>query len=341
MPSAAPDVDAAPSWQNDIRAARLPLKALLDRLGLDAAMLPYGVIADPAFAMMVPPHTLSLIRPGDARDPLLLQVLARADEQVPGKRITSRDPLAEAGFTAGQGILRKYGSRALLLVSGACAIHCRYCFRRHYDYGASIIPQSGLDAALATLAADPAITEVILSGGDPLTLSDTRLSAVLAALAAMRQVRIIRIHTRTLTVVPARVTPALLAMLAGLGKPVVIVTHTNHARELDAVVQAALLSVRGAGVQLLNQAVLLAGINDDTGVLAAHGRRLLECGVLPYYLHMPDPVEGASHFDVPLARAREIESELRADLPGYLVPRFVAEIPGAPSKVPLWALPDT
>lgn len=309
---------------------------LVAGVGLDIASLPYG-IADNSFATRVPPHYLSLIRRGDPHDPLLLQVLALADELIdtPG---TSTDPLAEQAFFAGQGLLRKYGSRALLLAAGACAIHCRYCFRRHYDYAASALPQSALDSAVATLAADPAITEVILSGGDPLTLSDDRLAALLAALAAMPQLQIIRIHTRTLTTVPARVTPRLLAMLAACPKPLVIVIHSNHANELDGVVQRALLAVRGAGVQLLNQSVLLRGINDCFAAARGHAERLFACGVLPYYMHLLDPVAGAAHFDVEVAEALVLEEQLRAALPGYLVPRFVREVPGGLAKTPIWQL---
>jgi EF-P beta-lysylation protein EpmB len=314
----------------------MPVAALLASLGLDAATLPYAVAETP-FPVRVPPHFRSLIARGDPHDPLLRQVLARADElaDVPG---TSKDPLEEAGFGAGRGILRKYGSRALLLVAGSCAIHCRYCFRRHSDYGETTLPAAGIDAALAGLAADPAISEVILSGGDPLTLSDARLAPLLAALAAMPQLEAIRIHTRTLTTVPARVTPALLAMLAAVPKPVVIVVHTNHANELDPVVAAALAKLRDAGIHLLNQSVLLRGVNDSLAAASAHARRLFACGVLPYYMHLLDPVAGAAHFDVGHAEALALEDAMRASLPGYLVPRFVREVPGGLSKTPAWQL---
>lgn len=310
--------------------------ALLDRVGLRVGDLPCA-IAETAFPVRVPPHYLGLIRRGDPDDPLLAQVLARGAEllDAPG---TLTDPLAEAGFGMGQGILRKYRSRALLLAAGACAIHCRYCFRRHSDYGDTMLPAGAVDDALAAIAAAPEIREVILSGGDPLMLSDTRLAALLPAIAALPQVTNIRIHTRMPTTVPARVTPALCALLAGLGTPVVIVLHTNHAQELDGVVAAALADLRAAGVHLLNQSVLLRGINDTPPVAAAHARRLFACGVLPYYTHLLDPVAGAAHFDVPLAEARALEAALRADLPGYLVPRFVREVPGADSKTPIWAL---
>jgi EF-P beta-lysylation protein EpmB len=334
------DYRAAPDrrddWRDDHRAAAMSSADLLARVGLDAGALPYA-IAETPFPVRVPPHFLSLIRRGDPFDPLLLQVLARADELVPTPA-TSTDPLGESGFGFGPGILRKYGSRALLLAAGSCAIHCRYCFRRHTDYGAAMLPAGALADALAAIAADPGITEIILSGGDPLTLSDDRLAALLTALAALPQLTGIRLHSRTLTAVPARVTPALLALLAGLGKPVVIVLHTNHAQELDPHVGAALARLRGAGVHLLNQSVLLRGINDTPATAIAHARQLFACGVLPYYTHLLDPVAGAAHFDVPLTEAMALEAAMRAALPGYLVPRFVREVPGDVSKTPIWQL---
>ncbi len=320
-------------WRADCRAASMTAADLLARVGLTAADVAIGDGA--GFAVKVPPHYLSLIRRGDPADPLLRQVLARAEE---AGGDGSLDPLAEAGFRQGPGILRKYGSRALLLAAGACAIHCRYCFRRHSDYGETMLPGGEIDAALATLAADAGVTEVILSGGDPLMLSDARLARLLAALAVLPDLASIRIHTRTLTSVPARVTPALLAMLAACPVPLVIVIHSNHDREFDDVVGAALVAVRATGVTLLNQSVLLRGVNDSASALAAHCRRLFACGVLPYYVHLLDPVAGAAHFDVPLAEALALEQALRDELPGYLVPRFVREVPGALAKTPIWQL---
>ena len=327
----------ATDWQADIRAARLTTAQLLDAVGITPETLPYSLDLTPDFALKVPPHYLSLITRGDPHDPLLRQVLARAEERLDIAG-TSTDPLHEADFTPTRGIIRKYGSRALLMASGACAIHCRYCFRRHSDYGAAVLPPGDLGLALAAITADPRIREVILSGGDPLTLSDDRLGALIAALATLPQLEGIRLHTRTLTTVPARVTPGLLALLAECPKPVVIVVHTNHAQELDATVAAALHQLRSTGATLLNQSVLLRGVNDSADVAEAHARRLFACGVLPYYMHLFDPVAGAAHFDVPLAEARAIEDALRTRLPGYLVPRFVREVPGEASKTPAWQL---
>lgn len=324
-------------WQVQQRAARITTAELLAELDLTAADFPHGVVAAPDFPIAVPPHYRALIRPGDPRDPLLLQVLARGEEALPQPgRLT--DPLEEADYRAAPGLLRKYRSRALMIASGACAIHCRYCFRRHYDYGDTMLTRGREAGALAAIAADPAIEEVILSGGDPLSLGDERLAGLVTGIAAIGHVTTLRLHSRTLMTIPDRVTPALVALLTGTRLRVVIVTHSNHANEISEAVAAALGRLRAAGVTLLNQAVLLAGVNDAAATIAAHGRRLFAAGVLPYYLHLTDPVAGAAHFEVDEARARVIEAELRALLPGYLVPRFVREVPGRDAKTPLWAL---
>ena len=342
MPPAMPAViafgpSAADDWQAQQRAARLTTADLLARLDLTAADFPAGVIDDPGFAVMVPPHFLAQIRRGDPADPLLLQVLARGEEAAPQPG-RSTDPLEEADYRAAPGILRKYRSRALLIASGACAVHCRYCFRRHYDYGSAVLTRSGEADALAVIAGDSAIDEVILSGGDPLSLPDARLAALVDAISAIAHVTTLRLHSRTLVAIPDRVTPALIGLLAATRLNVVIVIHSNHEREISAQVAEALGRLRAAGVTLLNQSVLLAGVNDAAVTLAALSRRLFGAGVLPYYLHLTDPVAGAAHFDVDETRARAIEAQLRGMLPGYLVPRLVREVPGRDSKTPLWAL---
>ena len=328
----------AEAWQAQARAARISTADLLAHIGLIAADFAEGVIAQPDFPLSVPPHYLSLIRRGDPADPLLLQVLARGEEALPQPgRLT--DPLEEADYRAAPGVLRKYRSRALLIASGACAIHCRYCFRRHTDYGTVMLTRSGEAEALALIAGDAAIEEVILSGGDPVSLTDARLTALVSAIAAIPHVTTVCLHSRTVLAIPDRVTPALVDLLAGIRLNVVIVTHSNHEREISHDVAAALGRLRAAGVTLLNQSVLLAQVNDDAATIAAHCRRLFAAGVLPYYLHLTDPVDGAAHFDVDEARARVIEIELRAALPGYLVPRIVREVPGEAGKTLLWALP--
>ncbi len=327
----------AEDWQAQARAARLSTADLLAQVGLTAADFAEGVIVQPDFPLSVPPHYLSLIRRGDPADPLLLQVLPRGEEVLPQPdRLT--DPLKEADYRAAPGILRKYRSRALLIASGACAINCRYCFRRHTDYGSAMLTRSGEAEALGVIAGDPAIEEVILSGGDPLSLTDARLAALVAAIAAIPHVTTLRLHSRTVLAIPDRVSSSLIDLLAGTRLNIVLVTHSNHEREISDYVAAALGRLRAAGVTLLNQSVLLSRVNDDAATIAAHCRRLFAAGVLPYYLHLTDPVDGAAHFDVEEARARIIETELRAALPGYLVPRIVREVPAEAAKTPLWAL---
>ena len=321
-------------WQRAYRMAPLSVGDLLERLAIPLDRLPFEVDPDSPFAVKVPPHFLSLIRPGDPLDPLLLQVLARAHE-----RLTSEaedpDPLREAGSFKRKGVIQKYPGRALVLLSGVCAIHCRYCFRRHYDYGSVALGASEVDDLVSLLEADATIREVILSGGDPLSVSDEKLAALLLRLSAISSLRSIRIHTRTLSAVPERTTQGLLTALTGCAKPVTIVTHINHPREIDPIGRDSLRRVRQAGVLLLNQSALLRHVNDDAETLAELSWTLHGAGVVPYYLNMLDEVAGSSHFAVTLGEAAALQEALRVTLPGYLVPRFVKETPGARFKVPL------
>lgn len=337
-----------PDWQQQLAGAvrdPLELLALLDLTPADLGpeVTAAGLRAAAAdFPLRVPHAFIARMRRGDPADPLLRQVLAVPREllDIPGY---VADPLQETGVREAPGLLQKYEGRALLVTTGACAVHCRYCFRRHYDYGADQAEgQPRWAAALARLAADPAIDEAILSGGDPLSLGNARLGQLLEQLAAMPQLRRIRLHTRTPVVLPARVDAGLLAALAPLRGRLVTVVHINHPDEIDAATTRALRQLAAAGM-LLNQSVLLAGVNDDAQVLAELSRRLFGAGALPYYLHQLDPVAGAAHFAVPDETALAIEARLLATLPGYLVPRLVRELPGAPGKTPVGrpgAVPD-
>lgn len=276
------------------------------------------------------------MRRGDPGDPLLRQVLPVAAETVPSPGFTT-DPVGELGNPPVDGVLAKYRGRALIVATGACAVHCRFCFRRHFPY-AEASAAGEWDASIARLVSDPDISEVILSGGDPMTLPDTSLGQLAAAVAGIPHVRRLRIHTRLPIVIPQRADEDLVAWMGDLNVPLVVVVHVNHAREIDHEVRRALRVMAEAGATLLNQAVLLRGVNDSVAALSDLGEELVDAGVLPYYLHLLDPVEGAAHFDVVPEEARCLHTALRAHLPGYLVPRLVREIPGAPAKVPvdLW-----
>jgi EF-P beta-lysylation protein EpmB len=318
-------------WQRLLAEAIDDPAELLRVLDLPDRLLPAARRAAALFPLRVPAPYLQRIRPGDAADPLLRQVLP-LDLECETRPGYSADPLAESAAQPVPGLLKKYHGRALLIATGACAIHCRYCFRRHFPYADAHTGGSRLDPALAAIAADASIGEVILSGGDPLSLSDPRLAELTARISAIPHVHTLRIHSRLPVVLPQRVTGDLLAGLRRLTLRKVLVLHSNHPCELDADVDAALAALTGAGVTLLNQAVLLRGVNDDSGTLASLSERLHRAGVLPYYLHLLDRVHGTAHFEVSQTTAEALMEALRARLPGYLVPRLVREIPGEPGK---------
>lgn len=326
-------------WRRELAAAVTDPAELLRLLGLDPALLPAARRAAQLFGLRVPRSFLARMRPGDPRDPLLLQVLPLDAEaaDVPGFR---SDPVGDLAALEAPGVLAKYHGRALLLTTGACAVHCRYCFRRAFPYEAGALSPARLAAAVASLAAMPDLDEVILSGGDPFALPTARLARISTALRELPGLRRLRIHTRTPIVLPARVDGLLLAWLGELPWRTVIVLHVNHPRELSADVRAALAALAAGGATLLNQAVLLKDVNDDAGTLAELSRELFAAGVLPYYLHLLDRVAGAAHFDTPEARAVELHAALLHRLPGYLVPRLVRELPGAPAKVPVASAGD-
>ncbi len=286
------------------------------------------------FRLRVPREFAALIDKGAPRDPLLRQVWPLTDEgrAQPG---FSADPVGDRAARRAPGVLRKYHGRALLMLTSACPIHCRYCFRRNYPHDAPLLTARAMEEALMAIRGDASISEVILSGGDPLMADDERLAALIARLDAIPQLRRLRIHSRMPLVIPARVTEELAALLQRSRLPATLVLHANHARELAPGVAAPLARLRSAGITLLNQSVLLRGVNDDGDALTALSERLFEHGVLPYYLHLLDRVAGAAHFEVEEAQARQLVADMRRRLPGYLVPRLVREIPGQASKTPI------
>ncbi len=290
------------------------------------------------FPLRVPRSFVARMRKGDLRDPLLAQVLPLAAELEARPGFTA-DPLGELAWAAVPGVLHKYQGRALLVAAGACAVHCRYCFRREFPYAEQGASAAGFEQALAYLAADPTIEEVILSGGDPLLLPDARLARLAESLAEIPHLTRLRVHTRTPVVLPERVDDDLLAWLTGTRLAPVVVLHANHAREIDAEVAAAMARFKAAGVPLLNQAVLLRGVNDSVEALADLSRALFATGVLPYYLHLLDRVTGTAHFEVEEKEAVRLMAALTVRLPGYLVPRLVREVAGAPAKTPVYPSP--
>jgi EF-P beta-lysylation protein EpmB len=322
----------AAAWQRELAEAIRDPEELARELGIDGALIAHARPAAGGFPLLVPRAFVRRMRRGDPHDPLLRQVLPVAAEEIPMPGFTD-DPLAEAASVAAPGLVRKYAGRCLLLLTGGCAVHCRYCFRRAFPYADFGVNAAGIDAALAAIAADGTLAEVILSGGDPLLLDDGRLATIVARLARIPHVRRLRIHTRLPIVLPSRVTPALTRLLAESGLACVVVVHANHAAELDGAVASAVRRLAAAPALLLNQAVLLAGVNDDVQTLRSLSERLVEIGVVPYYLHLLDRVSGTAHFEVSESRARGLLAELRASLPGYAVPRLARELPGEPAKV--------
>ena len=321
-------------WQQGWREAVRDPQELLSLLGLETLAAQVSVQANAQFPLRVPRGFVARMRHGDAQDPLLRQVLPLDEEMrvVPG---FSLDAVGDEAARAGTGLLHKYRGRALLVATGSCAVNCRYCFRRHFPYAGETAAREGWAGAVAAIAADPSIEEVILSGGDPLSLATPKLAELSAQLATIGHLKRLRIHSRLPIVLPERVDAELLQWLAGLPWPVAFVVHANHANEFDASVDAAMAALRGAGVHLLNQAVLLRGVNDSVDALAALCERGFAAGVLPYYLHQLDRVAGVAHFEVPDEVARALHSALAARLSGYLVPKLVREVAGDSGKRPL------
>ncbi|MCX7563528.1 EF-P beta-lysylation protein EpmB [Xanthomonadaceae bacterium XH05] len=322
-------------WRAQFRDAITSPRELLAEL--DLTHLAERVPADAAgFPLRVPRAFVARMRRGDAADPLLRQVLP-LDEEARPVRGFDLDAVGDLTALDARGVLHKYEGRALLIATGSCAVHCRYCFRRHFPYGEETAAANGWRDAVAWLKQAQDIDEVLLSGGDPFSLSTVKLTELTQELASIPHLRRLRIHTRLPVVLPARVDRELLGWLAALPWPVVIVIHANHAQELDQDVAAACSALLARGARLYNQAVLLRGVNDTPQALAALSERLFALGVQPYYLHQLDRVAGAAHFEVPDSEALKIHEALRARLPGYLLPRLVREVEGAPAKLPVSA----
>ncbi len=321
------DVD----WQTELRHLITDPAELLRLLELPEQLLEGALNAERQFSLRVPRPYLSRIRKADPDDPLLKQILPLQQElmEVPG---FGPDPLAEAAANKSSGVIHKYKDRVLLVLSGACAINCRYCFRRHFPYGDNQLGRDAWQEALEYIRQHPLVSEIIFSGGDPLATPDARLTRMLADLEQIPHLKRLRIHSRLPVVIPQRVTRELIETLGNSRLSSTLVLHINHPQEVDEAVRVALRPLRQAGVTLLNQAVLLKGVNDNLSVQKSLSESLFSEGILPYYLFVLDAVAGAAHFDVDDDTARRLVGRLQAELPGYLVPRLAREIPGRPSK---------
>ena len=324
--------EAAADWKHSLRRAWRDPVALLASLGLDgmAASLDHSN----HFPFLVTREFAARMRAGDPDDPLLRQVLPALAEIDPVPGFVT-DPVGDLASRRNPGMLHKYRGRILLITTGACPIHCRYCFRREYDYASDRLDRSRIKQIRDYIAGDPSIVEVILSGGDPLMLADDRLRRITDALRPIPHLRRLRIHSRMPVTLPSRIDSGLIDWLSGLPWQRVLVIHANHAREFDGEVGDALARLRETGVWVFNQAVLLAGINDHEDALTELMETGFAHGAAPYYLHLLDRVAGSAAFEVDDRRAREILASLRRRLPGFLVPRLVREQAGAPCKVPL------
>lgn len=327
---ALPD-DARPAWQKAAASGVTSPAELLRILELDPRLPALDYEHCRKFPLRVPRGFVARMGHGDPDDPLFLQIWPAAAEarEVPG--FTS-DAVGELGQRQPGGVIRKYYGRALVIVTGACAVNCRYCFRRHFPYGESMADNHDWQATLDVIASDETLNEVILSGGDPLSLPDAKLAALAAGLDAIPHVRRLRVHSRIPVVLPERVDNGLLRWLGTGRAQRIVVLHVNHANEIDDSLAAACQRLHDSNVMLFNQSVLLRGVNDSVAALRALSERLCDIGVVPYYLHMLDRVQGAAHFEVPEERARDLMRELVTRLPGYLVPRLVRELPGKPAK---------
>ncbi len=318
-------------WQAYVKSAIRDVRSLCRALQLPPTM---AVTADGAhreFQTFVPLPFLQRMQRGNPNDPLLLQVLPRPQEQQTAEGF-QLDAVGDHAASRAPGLIQKYRGRALLVLSSVCAVHCRYCFRRHFPYGETPMTSAAWQPALDVLQQDKSIREVILSGGDPLMLVDHRLEQLINQLSAIPHLVRLRIHSRVPIVIPQRVTAGLIDCLQSTRLIAIMVIHANHANEIDQSVHAAIGDLVEAGMPVLNQSVLLRGVNDRLETLVQLSERLIDSRCMPYYLHQLDRVAGAAHFEVPITRGKKLVSQMREHLPGYAVPRYVQEIAGQLGK---------
>jgi len=321
-------------WQKQLSEAFTSVKSLLEYLKIPKEKFPHWSQAEKDFPLRVPRAFADKMCAGDIHDPLLRQVLPIHEEtlSVPGY---SDDPLMERDANPTKGLLHKYRSRVLVILGSACAIHCRYCFRRHFPYQDNGLSQQEFNDIVQYVSRFPEVNEVILSGGDPLISSNSRLKRLIDALEAIPHVDRLRFHTRTPVVLPDRIDDEFISLVENTSLQVVMVLHCNHPQEIDPTFTQAMARLKHAGVTLLNQSVLLKGVNDNAQTLTQLSEALFKAHILPYYLHLLDPVAGASHFDVEESIGASLINDLLTSLPGYLVPKLVREEANQPSKSPI------
>ncbi|MFA3631432.1 EF-P beta-lysylation protein EpmB [Acinetobacter baumannii] len=324
------------NWQSQLSDLITDPLELLNLLELSTDQLLSGAfLASEKFKLRVPRAFVGKMNAKDPLDPLLLQVLPHHLELEEHPEFVT-DPLGEEAANQLPGVLHKYKSRFLLTLTGACAVHCRYCFRRHFPYQENLPKNEDWLNIKNYIESNPDINEVILSGGDPLTLSNRKLALWLERLSSLKQVKILRIHSRVPIVIPNRIDEELISLLKNSRLRIILVVHSNHASELDDFTCSKLLQLSEHHITVLNQAVLLKGVNDSAQTLTDLSYRLFEARVMPYYLHVLDKVKGAQHFDLIPSEIDAIYQDVLASLPGYLVPKLVREIAGEKNKTPLF-----
>ena len=336
MPKTIPFNFASPlqiGWQQQLAQASIEPQSLLKILGLNPDAFGDFLSAHKQFSLKVPQAYINKIQTNTPDDPLLLQIMAQSHELLPADGYNT-DPVGDIDASQTPGLLHKYHGRVLLITTAACAIHCRYCFRRHFPYQQQQAARDDWQDALRYIQKDNSIEEVILSGGDPLVLSDNKLDSLISQLEAIPHLSRLRIHSRLPVVLPDRITDGLVNRLSASRFNVCLVIHANHANEIGEAEVKVLRRLQRAGIHLLNQAVLLQGINHTLSDQIALSNALYSAGVLPYYLHLLDPVQGAAHFEVDEKHSSELISGMRSKLPGFLVPKLVREIAGEDSKTP-------
>ena len=330
------DTADLPTWQKELADAVKNPQQLLEILEIEQENALISQLARKEFPMLVPLPFVNKMKKGDINDPLLKQILPIMDEEIILDGYTT-DPLVEQNNKQ-QGLLHKYKSRVLIILKTGCAVNCRYCFRRHFPYAENSVNKSQLAEIVDYIQHHPNVNEVILSGGDPLMCKDKQLFEFITQLEALPQLTRLRIHTRLPVVIPSRITRGLAARLQQSRLKIVMVLHINHAQEIDADFATAMQRCHQAGIQLLNQSVLLKGVNDDTASLVGLSEALFSVNILPYYLFLLDKVQGAAHFDIDESSAQQLHREMQIELPGYLVPRLSREIAGEQSKTLIHSL---